>query len=1627
MGAFYGADPEAWIREFQMMHAAAQRANAARDIAWNPDKAQRAAAITRSAPWLEPGAILALAKGTTTMEPVRAAATVSGARRARINPTNRRPGERVEAASLFPGDRRLFDSTRSPRAAEAEALGGRSIEGVMEDFRRGEPGQVEPGQLIGREREMAYNARQPVGREREQQYFTEVYPDLPSEIKEARAAGLLSGEGIISVPEGKRTFDRKAGQWVYENDRARQQWGVFERLVNHVSQGSEEMREFVPVRRGNKPALYSIESQIITEDTEQDLHADAGIPGLVASGLGAIGSGLDETIGNRRLPDPLGMRRRSPGPQAGGVTTPREAVQAGFMALNMPLQEATGLIRTAAGHGGLSGTWQPQSDYMITMTENMEPGDGLFVDPDSEVAHERRDRERAQGTINGEIITIGRLAAGALANTRIIEPGDQAYRILSGIVDAGVALYADPTVIGANRAQKVSNARHLFLGGDDVVESTGLIRGLYTRTVHGETVRGFLNGRVGTRIRRNIAEEPNGGELWRFLGRKMTPSELRPLRDATDAEQVSELLAPHLGRTFARTDEVWQEPNMFLKPVLESRWLTDMPTPYINLSDQEQVLPQTERWLRNLKADDATQNRFLDEMVSTAGDEQAILDVSDRMVAWSLNHVGFRSSKTRLRMFEKYKEQSKAAREALLDSATESRLLDEITLGDETLPIGNPFDQLAHHQQIVALPDPRELRRVGSKFNRVIAKWDDETKMNAPASALLWWQEQIWKPFTLLRAAWPVRVIPEEQARMAASDHAAMFKDPAEFVTWATTRRNDLLDTPFNEARKFEESLSLGSGGWAAEHGQAMRTGRQRIYTKTDDRYLDVAAENIAQLHTDDIGNLVARSSSLDEAEEFLLSPDGAESLNRLTRMYPKTMSEPGALRGYLEMTARHLRVKTGGNADLLDAVRTGQYKGKSIVEEGGLRVSREFRRALEGEDLFGALPEQAIGAEIRQFGGKRKGFVEWMFANLMGKPTNVLSRSPEFRQAYWERVEQMVSMAKPELHDALIESARRNLEVGPSLFGRGLGRKPIKRMAKTESRGTMTLEEIDEFAKGYALDDVQNLLYDLSKRSQIADSMRLVSPFGEAWREVITRWGTLLNPTTPRGVRNIHRAQQIIQAARGPDFGEVMGTDPIWDPVDEDWHQPGFFWKDEFGEEVFVYPGSQWLMNQDMRLPDWMPGVGGMGTPGIPVPLTGRVEGLNMIGSVFPGLGPVASVPVSWFLPDKPGITRTLREFMLPFGSVTEQGSASVLDLVNYTPPWMRTGLQALLGSGYDMNTNRIWANSTMATANYLYSTGRYDTTTTGGQQELMKDAKKAARNVYLIRSMLAFGAPAPPSPEFMVESNEGLIRLAILRDDYYEMLGDDPANADEKFLERWGELLADPGKDRVGMSMQSFTREVQGGVGVSQEWEDWANQHQDLKGDYSAIWAFFGPQEGKFDYDVYLRQILRGERQQLDLDEWMRFGQNHLGLMMKNHLEEQMPEDPTDEDMDWLDEGEAWIRENYPGYGDPTGAVERADRITIAHQIDRAYEADDSRIWDTPTGRVLREYWEARNEVKAIAEDMGLRNSDGILSGADALAADREWLYEVGRFRAEQDQGFKALWHRSLRSEVEPESEED
>src|SRR5690606_41964162 len=105
-----------------------------------------------------------------------------------------------------------------------------------------------------------------------------------------------------------------------------------------------------------------------------------------------------------------------------------------------------------------------------------------------------------------------------------------------------------------------------------------------------------------------------------------------------------------------------------------------------------------------------------------------------------------------------------------------------------------------------------------------------------------------------------------------------------------------------------------------------------------------------------------------------------------------------------------------------------------------------------------------------------------------MSQPANYLSRSQAFGQFCWRRVDELIGFADEATQKAMIRAAKEA----------GVSKKLLDSMVKKAARGgpgnrITSLDDVDLLAKGFALEETKNLLYDLAKRSQLLDRKSVV------------------------------------------------------------------------------------------------------------------------------------------------------------------------------------------------------------------------------------------------------------------------------------------------------------------------------------------------------------------------------------------------------------------------------------------------------------------------------------------------------------------------------------------------------
>ncbi len=425
----------------------------------------------------------------------------------------------------------------------------------------------------------------------------------------------------------------------------------------------------------------------------------------------------------------------------------------------------------------------------------------------------------------------------------------------------------------------------------------------------------------------------------------------------------------------------------------------------------------------------------------------------------------------------------------------------------------------------------------------------------------------------------------------------------------------------------------------------------------------------------------------------------------------------------------------------------------------------------------------------------------------------------------------------------------------------------------------------------------------------------------------------------------------------------------------------------------------------------------------GIPVPLTGRVEGLSMVSEVFPSTGPVAQVPLKYLIPADDPAWDGVREFLFPFGEPEDPLNPGSFVENEVLPPWAKRTLQGLaVKTGVrDPDDIRLFANSVDQVSRYLASTGEYDLHGDDAAAEtarMLDDAKDKAAWFTMIRGAFQFGAPSAPSPRWLVEDVNGERLMTVtLIEDYRRLLEEDFESAPERFLELHGE-------DNF-LVMQGFSFSISGGgLPPTKEAKAWLFDNKGIDDEFRLSYGFFAPKdtEHEFDYQVYLDSFEKGDRAALTTGQFLRLGQARLGRQQYNKAREEVQsrmdadgrKTRTTGERQFLVDTEAQLKKEYPGYQDNAGLPRRASVEQIIDEM--ALAVEDDRLRDEPMAVSVRTYLDARVEAKAKAVELGLAG----FSSAQAASGLRLFLVDTAAALTAENPGFAEVFEFVFEREI-------
>ena len=649
-------------------------------------------------------------------------------------------------------------------------------------------------------------------------------------------------------------------------------------------------------------------------------------------------------------------------------------------------------------------------------------------------------------------------------------------------------------------------------------------------------------------------------------------------------------------------------------------------------------------------------------------------------------------------------------------------------------------------------------------------------------------------------------------------------------------------------------------------------------------------------------------------------------------------------------------------------------HSGTAFTKDGlGAQTLRNLVDTLGGDGKLAQKVKVAQrgvgeGAKGSPFIQAKDKFVDFFFVNLYGKATQVLEKSPVFRQSYYREVFRNADLLNPDEAKLLLtrvetESAKLGLKPQNYVGGKEVLTK-IKEVANSASDAIGTVEQLDDFAKAAALRQTKELLYNATERSNLEDVMRIIVPFGAAWKEVL---GTYAKNIVEDPTR-LRKAQLIFDGAR---------------KFDPDNDGQGFFYRDATtGEYSFNFPLSgsitKLLTGQD-------------------VSLQAPVKRISIGLGVVPSIGPMAQIAASKIIPDTPS-TDFISSILLPYGK--KEG-------LTVTPLWVQRLNQAFEGDTQNLQT--VYGNTYIETLRALSASGEYDLADPNEQEKLYADARGKARIITGLRALGQFFGPTSPTPEFKIETISGDFYGTQLVKEFQKLQANNYDTAVSEFLRIYG-------NDAL-LYISNKTESVAGGLEATDDFGDWERtEGKGLINQYPDVAGFMAPGGDDFSFQVWSRQIEKGRRRRLSDREIVELAQYRAASAQYRALRDKLPPRPTAEQKRWLRQWRVKLNKEYPGFPvvaefNPGEFPKKLEQLTRLVQ--------DNRLKDNDVADATRQYLQARDA--AVERYVQAGGAPGGFSTAVAAAPLRDWLAGIGKALKEETPEFSRLYERLLSTEVE------
>ena len=399
---------------------------------------------------------------------------------------------------------------------------------------------------------------------------------------------------------------------------------------------------------------------------------------------------------------------------------------------------------------------------------------------------------------------------------KIVEPGTEAYNIITGVIDAAAQLFLDPTALATLGISKVRKGKQVFTTLDEIksFEQAGLVKGV-RKTLLGPTTQKFLASNNSRKFKEFLMENADNSSVIIFRTKERIKShsflnQLNNLKKANPGsfDEVGNSLVTNLldDATLLEVTKGYV-PKKIKQGNILTRAMEKTYGPRIVVSDKDSAMVQLNRFISLASKNVDTQKEFMTKAMVALDEKDAVTAVNNLLVDTLENtmrveltdvlkpEVGSRTEqwiKESTTVFSSYLDDVDEARDVMgryvQDSSGNALPINDFlkkNYGIEADLLARPTTttQLASE---VYLPNPNEIVKATKILNSKLGKYGANIINNLPRSAttrfLDSYYSNIWKPLVLLRPAWTTRVILEEQLRLITAGVATGINHPLSFI-----------------------------------------------------------------------------------------------------------------------------------------------------------------------------------------------------------------------------------------------------------------------------------------------------------------------------------------------------------------------------------------------------------------------------------------------------------------------------------------------------------------------------------------------------------------------------------------------------------------------------------------------------------------------------------------------------------------------------------------------------------------------------------------------------------------------------------------------------------------------------